>query len=552
MIVRGHSLSVSDVVSVARDRETVHLHPPSLSQVRCTSELVQRWGEEKQPIYGVNTGFGELVHIIIPPECKSALQRNLLLSHAAGFGPYFSDEASRAIMVVRLNCLMKGHSGVSPEAVELISEFLNRGIHPIIPEQGSLGASGDLAPLSHMALPLIGEGEVRVDGEIRPSSAVLAEFGLTPLSLGFKEALSLVNGTSAMTGVACLALTKAFDLLCTAVVASAAVVQCLEGSSRAFEDSGHALKNHAGQIEIARALRQLLTGTSLTREHTEIMKAIQARVAASESVVNSDVYIQNAYSLRCIPQILGPVLDTLQFCEGIILEEVNSANDNPLFFDGAEATFHGGNFHGQYVAMACDYLNVAVAEIGVLAERQLNRLVDPHLNGRLPEFLAMGSPGLFCGYEGGQYLATSIVSENFDLAAPSSIKSIPSNGSNQDVVSMGLISARKSISLCENVSTILAVLIAACQQAQYLLGPERFSPTVRDLHQALAAEVPPYRDDVPVRRHIVKVREHLASKSFRSWLQMSVGFQTRRPIPSHRERRIAKQVSATATSAAEN
>jgi len=522
MLITGNRLSISDVIRVASEYEPVTLDTERLADVAATFDRVQRWGEARQPIYGVNTGFGELVHVIIPPECKTELQCNLLRSHAAGYGDHFPDESVRAIMLARLNCLMKGHSGTSPQAVVLLSEFLNRRIHPVIPQQGSLGASGDLAPLSHMALPLIGEGEVRFEGRIRQSADVLAENGLKPVSLGFKEALSLVNGTSAMTGVACIAIGKAYSLLRLALLASADFVQCLEGSTRAFDNSGHALKNHAGQVEIAGAIRQLLAGSGLTCEHADIMRAIQARTGASDAVADTELYIQNAYSLRCIPQILGPVLDSLKFCFSMVTEEVNSCNDNPLFFEEPEETFHGGNFHGQYMAMACDFLTISVAEIGVLAERQLNRLLDPHLNGRLPAFLANGEAGLFCGYEGGQYLATSIASENLDLAAPSSVKSIPSNGSNQDVVSMGLTSARKCIRVCENVGTILSVLVGACHQAKEFLDVKKFSPPIRQLHAQLSTIVEPYRDDVPLSKVISKVRDFTMSYAFQESVRFLV------------------------------
>ncbi|MGQ4807059.1 Tyrosine 2,3-aminomutase [Candidatus Entotheonellaceae bacterium PAL068K] len=522
MKITGQNLSIYDVYDVSVKNIPVELDSAQLEKVSDSYDRTQEWGEAKHPIYGVNTGFGQMVPVIIPPQYKRDLQENLLRSHAAGGGEPFSDAVARAIMLARLNCFMKGYSGTSPASVTLLKEFLNRGIHPIIPQQGSLGASGDLAPLSHMALPLIGDGYVRKDGQVRKSMDVLREENLAPLRLGFKGGLTLINGTSTMTGAACLALVKAHQVLKLELVASADFVQCLGGSMGAFEAHGHELKNHVGQVVVARELRRLLAGGHLTHEHSEIMQAISEHTADVDEVVDTGIYLQNAYTLRAVPQVLGPVLDTLNFCRRIVEEELNSSNDNPLIFDTPEKTFHGAHFHGQYVGMACDYLNIALTEIGVLAERQLDRLIDPNINGPLPPFLAGDRSGLFCGFEGGQYLATSIAAENLDLAAPSSIKSIPSNGSNQDVVSMGTTSARKSLQLCENISTIVSTLIAACSQASHYVEQEKFSPPIQELHQKLSLIMPVYRDEKPLFELLSAVRTYVTSEEDWDYLDTHV------------------------------
>ncbi len=522
MKLTGEHLSVFDVFAVAVQREEIELSAEQLEAIQQVHERVQTWGEEKHPIYGVNTGFGELVHMLIPPQYKTDLQVNLLRSHAAGGGEPFPDDIVRAIMTVRLNYFTKGYSGISARGVYLLQQFLNRQIHPVVPQQGSLGASGDLAPLSQMALPLIGDGFVRVKGEVRASREVLQEEQLEPLHMGYKEALTLVNGTSAMTGVASVALVKAQHLLKVALLATADVVQCLQGSTRPFDHRGHFLKNHAGQVIVARELRTLLQGSQLTREHKDIMKTLSEKSTDTERVAETRVYLQDAYSLRCVPQILGPVRDAMTLVQKVVEEEINSCNDNPLIFDTPEELFHGGNFHGQYVAMYSDFLNIALTEIGVLAERQLNRLVDPHLNNSLPPFLAYTQAGLFSGFEGGQYLATSIASENLDLAAPSSVKSIPSNGGNQDVVSMGLNAARKSLQLCENVTTILAVLVSACYQASHFLQQDEFSPALQQWHHFIGSAVALYRDEFPISQHIARVRDLLVSDQAVSLLEKLV------------------------------
>ncbi|MFF0879789.1 tyrosine 2,3-aminomutase [Micromonospora aurantiaca (nom. illeg.)] len=495
MLVRGAGLTVDDLYAVAVRGKAVELDEDQLKMVDGTCERLQRWGAEGHPIYGVTTGFGEMVFMSIPPKFETTLQENLLRTHAAGGGPLFADETVRAMQVARLNCLIKGYSGIGSDTLRLMAEFLNRGIHPLVPEQGSLGASGDLAPLAHLALPLIAAGQVRYRGETRSSSEVLAEEGLASVRLGYKDGLALINGTSGMTGVAALALVKARRLLRLALWASATFVQVMQGSTRAFEERGHALKNHHGQSIVAQVITQLLAGSDLTREHEEVMRLISKESSGTDEVTQVKDYLQNAYTLRCIPQILGPVVDTMAYCRRLVEEELNSCNDNPLIFESPETIFHGGHFHGQYVAMASDFLNIAITEIGVLAERQLNRILDPHLNKLYPAFLALGDEGLFSGLQGSQYLATSIASENLDLAAPASIKTIPSNGQNQDVVSMGLIAARKSLHLLDNVNTIVSVLVAACYQAATITGIDRFSPSVRGLLELMASKVPGYRDD---------------------------------------------------------
>jgi histidine ammonia-lyase/tyrosine ammonia-lyase len=498
VLIRGEGLTIEDLYAVAVTGEAVELDEGQLTMVDDTCERIQKWGAEGHPIYGVTTGFGEMVFMSIPARFETHLQENLLRTHAAGGGPLFADEAVRAMQLARLNCLIKGYSGIGGDALRLMGEFLNRGIHPVVPEQGSLGASGDLAPLSHLALPLIAAGRVRFRGEVRRSAEVLAEEGLSRVRMGYKSGLALINGTSGMTGVAALALVRAQRLLRLALWASAAFIQVMGGSTRAFEQRGHALKNHRGQSIIAQLISDLLAGSDLTREHAEVMRLISQETGSGEEVTPVNDYLQNAYTLRCVPQILGPVLDTMAYCRRLVEEELNSCNDNPLIFDSPETIFHGGHFHGQYVAMAGDFLNIAVTEIGVLAERQLNRILDPHLNKAYPAFLALGDEGLYSGLQGSQYLATSIASENLDLAAPASVKTIPSNGQNQDVVSMGMIAARKSLRLVDNVHTIVSVLVAACYQAATITGFDRFSPSVRGLLDLIATKVPGYRDDVGV------------------------------------------------------
>jgi histidine ammonia-lyase/tyrosine ammonia-lyase len=387
IVLNGCDLTPETLSLVARNGAELQLSQQCLERVRDTHLALQALGDAGEVIYGVTTGFGELVPVILPPSHKEQLQVNLLRSHAAGGGEPLAEEAVRAMLVARLNCLIKGYSGCSVEVLDLMCEFLNRRIHPVVPSQGSLGASGDLAPLAHLALPVIGEGTVTFHGQRRPALEVLREAGLKPIRLGYKEALSLINGTSGMTGIVSLALPDVLHLLRLGILLSADLVSALRGSICAFDPRGHKLKNHSGQLVVASAIWQILSEGTAARRQGEIVDEIRKFREDPVQIFDTGVYIQNAYSLRCAPQILGPVLETINFVSRIVKEELNSCNDNPLMLDSLPHIFHGGNFHGQYVAMACDYLNIALTEIGVLAERQLDRLLSPKLNSGLPSFL---------------------------------------------------------------------------------------------------------------------------------------------------------------------
>jgi histidine ammonia-lyase/tyrosine ammonia-lyase len=505
--ITGEGLTLEQVRRVAVDFEAIEIPAERMEAVAAAHARVQEWGVQQRPVYGVNTGFGENARVRVPAKYRTQLQENLLRGHAAGSGNALPQAVTRAIALARINSLTKGYSGVSTETLHLMVDLLNAGVHPVIYEQGSLGASGDLSPLSHLALPVIGDGQVEYKGEILDSAVVLDRLGLKPVVLGFKEGLALINGTSAMTGMLSVLISDAYALVESELQLSGVVTQVLRGSDRAFDAIGHELKGHPGQIRVAETMRRLIAGSDLIMNHTELMSAIEER-AAEGAVASTGVLIQSAYSVRCTPQILGPVLDTLDYCRTVVERELNSCNDNPLILDSADAAFHGGNFHGQYVSMAADFLAISMVEVGVLAERQVNRLVDPNLNGELPDFLALKESGLSMGLMGAQYLATSVASENLDLATPSSVKSIPSNGQNQDVVSMGLNGARRCLRVLENVRTILGVLALACYQSAHVLGPERLSPAGQEWFDGISGCVPVQDETRPIHQLLRDARNY--------------------------------------------
>ncbi|HEY9784166.1 MAG TPA: histidine ammonia-lyase, partial [Candidatus Obscuribacterales bacterium] len=406
--------------------------------------------KEERVVYGITTGFGKFKDIFIRPEDSSSLQRNLLLSHAAGVGPRFDDDTVRAIMLLRANALAKGYSGIRPDVVELLLSLLNERIHPVVPQQGSLGASGDLAPLAHLALVLIGAGEASLDGEIMDGETALNKKGLKSITLGAKEGLALINGTQVMSAVGTLTLLEAEHLAKIADIVGAMALEAQLGSEKPFAEVIHEIRPHKGQAQSAKNLRNILRDSELMESHADCP------------------LVQDAYSLRCMPQVHGASRQAFHHVRQVLETEINSATDNPLVFDGYALS--GGNFHGQPLALALDYLGIAIAELANISERRTERLVNPALSNGLPAFLTHQG-GLHSGFMIAQYTAAALVSENKVLAHPASVDSIPTNANQEDHVSMGMISARKARTILENTRKALAIeLLAASQGLDFRTG----------------------------------------------------------------------------------
>lgn len=493
VVFNGEDLTLADVHAVAEGRAPCAVSPNAVAKAAKTRAMFEDIVAQNIPIYGVTTGYGEMIYMLVAPSEEVELQTNLVRSHSAGAGPLFAEHEARAIVAARLNALSKGYSAVRPEILERLALYLNLGITPAIPEIGSLGASGDLAPLAHIAATLIGEGYVLRDGARVSTAKVLSEHGIVPLELRFKEGLALINGTSAMTGLGSLVVHRALTQVRQAEIVTALVVETLQGSTSPFHPQGHDLaRPHRGQIDTAANLRALMSGSGLTVEHSQLRRQVadageQGKgdgTLHAEGVQRTKIYLQKAYSLRAIPQVLGGVRDTLDYATDKLSIELNSANDNPLFFPGQEI-FHGANFHGQPIAFAMDYVTIALTEVGVLSERQSNRLFNRHLSYGLPEFLVAGDPGLNSGFAGIQYPATALIAENRTIG-PASTQSVPSNGDNQDIVSMGLISARNARRVLKNNETILAVEYLAAAQAVDVSGRyDGLSPAAKATYHAV-------------------------------------------------------------------
>ncbi len=469
VVMTGYDLTINDVAAIARDAVHCDLSEEARDNISNVRKKFEEISNSNIPIYGVTTGYGEMVYALVDKSQETALQTNLVRSHSAGAGKYFSEQESRAILAARLNALIRGYSAIRLELAQQLQNYLNHGVTPCIPEIGSLGASGDLGPLAHLASAVIGEGYAWRDGSPVPTADVLRDRRLEPLELKFKEGLALINGTSAMTGVGSLVVHDAHRQIRTAEIITTLVLEVMQALTSPFQAEGHDLaRPHQGQVDCAWNLRSLLQGSDRVQEHRRLRQEMDSRREGSDAqVVITDVYLQKAYTLRCIPQIIGAVRDTLYHAQRTVTTELNSSNDNPLFFADQEI-FHGGNFHGQPVAFVMDYLAIAMVQVGVVSERRTNRLLNRYLSNGLPEFLIHGEPGLKSGMAGLQYPATATVAENRTLCVPASVQSIPSNGDNQDVVSMGLISARKARQIIENNWIVVAVEAMAAVQAARL------------------------------------------------------------------------------------
>lgn len=506
LILDGESLTLEEVFQISRDPQNganrwVDLSESAWNKVRRAEQAVRSFVERGEVVYGVTTGFGAFKDRIIPPDQVEQLQRNILMSHAVGVGEPLDEAATRAMLLVRANTLAKGHSGIGEATLRLLLELLNRDILPVVPSQGSLGASGDLAPLAHMALPLIGLGEVCWGGERLPAAQALAQAGLEPVRLGAKEGLALTNGTTLMTAVGVLTTLQAENLALTADVAGALSLEALHGTTRAFDPRIHAARPHPRQVECAGVMRSLLAGSTFTRG-------------------DDPLNVQDAYTLRCIPQVHGAVADAIRYARWVLEIELNSATDNPLIFFDEETrgatVISGGNFHGEPVAIAMDYLGLALTELGNISERRLTRLTDEASNQEtLPAFLIKHG-GLNSGFMLTQYTAAALASENKVLAHPASADTIPSSANIEDHVSMGPIAARHARQIAANVERILALeLLAAAQGIDFrreVLGPDaQLGRGTRPVYELIRRQVPFLTQDAVMYPYIEAVRSLIAS-----------------------------------------
>lgn len=474
VVVGDRNLTIEDVVNVSRNFYRVELSEGAIEKIEAARNTVEEIVNSGRVEYGINTGFGKFSDVVISNEDTKKLQRNLIESHACGVGELFDEETTRAIMLLRVNALSFGYSGIRASTVMTLVDMLNGGVHPCIPQKGSLGASGDLAPLAHMALVMIGEGEAFYNGERLPGGEAMRRAGISAVELDSKEGLALINGTQVMTAVGALTIYDGKIAAKTADIASAMTFEALRGVIDAFDGRVSMVRPHDGQRRVAQNIRKLTYGSSLITRQGEIR-------------------VQDAYALRCIPQIHGASRDALSYVDGVLETEINSVTDNPLVFPQDDEVISGGNFHGQPVALAMDFLSIALSELADVSERRVERLVNHQLSG-LPPFLTEHG-GLNSGFMITQYTAASLVSENKVLSHPASVDSIPSSANQEDHVSMGTIAARKARDILKNVQAVLAIEMLDASQALEFRPGSRMGAGTFQAYNLVRSSVPPLKHD---------------------------------------------------------
>lgn len=510
VVLTGNDLTVEDIVAIGVGDKKVALDPAAVERCRASRAFLEEEVAARRIIYGVNTSFGPMCNKIIEDAEIEALQVNLIRSHAAGLGDPLKPYVALAVLLVRLNTLVKGYSGVRVELLEFMRDLVNRGVAPYIPECGSVGASGDLIHLAHLSLTVIGEGKSYYRDELRDTAELFAELGITPMVLSFKEGIALMNGTSAMTALAAFALFGAKKLVRLSMVTGALALEIFGGIDDAFDEDLHLVKPYPGQLAVADTIRRLYAGSGNITLRKDMHERIRGE-GTEGPVYETSINVQDVYSIRCTPQILAPVLEAIEAATRTVETEANSSNDNPIIIPEKKKIIHGGNFHGQSIGFAMDSLCMAIATLCTLSERRINKFLDRSLNEGLPEFLIPGTLGLTMGFMGAQYLATSTTAENRQLANPVSTNSISCNASNQDVVSMGTVAARKAFKSVSNAKHVLTLEVLADLQALSFRNADRLGTATGRIYEILNREFTVYDNTRIFHEDLVKFRKLLFS-----------------------------------------
>lgn len=486
-------LTLNDIYAIIFNGHQIKLSAKAVKKVEESHKFLTNFSKGKL-IYGINTGFGPMAQYKIGDQDLKQLQYNLIRSHCSGTGNLLPPNEVRSLMIVRLCSLMMGYSGINKELVFLLRDLINKEVYPCIYEHGGVGASGDLVQLAHLALALIGEGKVLYDGKYQEAKTVYRKLNLKPLTIHQREGIAVLNGTSAMTGIGAINLIHSRNLVNWSVIFSTMINELVEAFDDHFSDELNRLKPHAGQQKVAGAMKKIAGKSKLIKKRHDIL--YQSKNIEKQDIVKEKV--QEYYSLRCVPQILGPVFDTVLYAEGIIAGEINSVNDNPIIDSAGQNVFHGGNFHGDYVALEMDKLRIAITKLVMLSERQLNYLLNDKLNQKLPPFLNLGKLGLNYGMQGMQFTATSTTAECQTLSNPSYIHSIPNNNDNQDVVSMGTNSAVITRKVIDNAFEVLSIhAIAVAQAIDGINCANRLSPFSRKVYDQIRKICPVFIEDAP-------------------------------------------------------
>lgn len=498
-------VTVENFYQILFGEEKIEINQEVIDKVKSSYEFLKEFSKDKI-IYGINTGLGPMAQYKIEEADQLELQYNLIRSHSSGTGDYIPWIYVKSLMIARLVTFLQGKSGIHPDIIHLLVEMINRGIYPVLFEHGGVGASGDLVQLSHLGLTLIGEGEVWHQGVIRPTKEVFEQYSIQPLKMYIREGLGIINGTSAMSGIGVVNVIHARNVLHWSVIISSLINEIVESYDDHFSLELNQVKHHEGQKIVSGWMRDILLDSQLIRRRSEHLYNNHI----GPGVINDKV--QEYYSVRCVPQILGPVLDTLNNAESVVINEVNSVDDNPVIDQENKNVYHGGNFHGDYVSLEMDKLKIAISKLSMLAERQLNFLLNSKLNSKLQPFVNLGKLGLNFGMQGIQFTATSTVAENQTLSFPMYVHSISCNNDNQDVVSMGANAALITKKVIQNTYEVLAIeLIAVLQAVDYLDIEKKLSCFNKDVFQEVRKVIPKFVDDQVMSNEIRKVKDHLMS-----------------------------------------
>ncbi|MBC3946711.1 phenylalanine aminomutase (D-beta-phenylalanine forming) [Erwinia persicina] len=510
-ISSGKDISLEEIARAARDHQPVTLHDEVVNRVTRSRSILESMVSDERVIYGVNTSMGGFVNYIVPIAKASELQNNLINAVATNVGKYFDDTTVRATMLARIVSLSRGNSAISIVNFKKLIEIYNQGIVPCIPEKGSLGTSGDLGPLAAIALVCTGQWKARYQGEQMSGAMALEKAGISPMELSFKEGLALINGTSAMVGLGVLLYDEVKRLFDTYLTVTSLSIEGLHGKTKPFEPAVHRMKPHQGQLEVATTIWETLADSSLAVNEHEVEKLIAEEMDGLVKASNHQ--IEDAYSIRCTPQILGPVADTLKNIKQTLTNELNSSNDNPLIDQTTEEVFHNGHFHGQYVSMAMDHLNIALVTMMNLANRRIDRFMDKSNSNGLPPFLCAENAGLRLGLMGGQFMTASITAESRASCMPMSIQSLSTTGDFQDIVSFGLVAARRVREQLKNLKYVFSFeLLCACQAVD-IRGTAGLSKRTRALYDKTRTLVPYLEEDKTISDYIESIAQTVLTKN---------------------------------------
>lgn len=501
--VGGKTLTLDEFSAILFKGQELGLQTEAIGKVEENFKFLQQFSSNKL-IYGINTGFGPMAQYKVSQENLLQLQYNLIRSHSSGGGNPMSPLLVKAVMIARLNSMIQAYSGIHPEVTELLRDLINKNVYPCIFEHGGVGASGDLVQLAHLGLVLIGEGEVIYEDKLQPTADVFKKLKIQPLNIRIREGLAILNGTSAMTGIGMVNIIQAQKLLEWSVMLSAMINEVVEAFDDHYSYELNIVKQHTGQNKIAAMLREILKDSKMIRDRSEHLY--------NPDKLNQEVFedkVQEYYSLRCVTQVLGPIYDTICSAEKVVVNELNSVNDNPVIDHVNKNIFHGGNFHGDYVSLEMDKLKVAVTKLSMLSERQLNYLLNEKLNQKFPPFVNLGVLGFNFGMQGMQFTATSTVAENQTLSFPMYVHSIPNNNDNQDIVSMGCNAALMTKRVIDNSFEVLAIqMMTVLQAIDYLKCVPRLSPATLKIYQTMRALFPKFVEDVPKYKDLARIKKY--------------------------------------------